>query len=41
LGWQPKIVRKEGMQRTYAYFKSLTTEELNKIEHRDFALFKN
>jgi dTDP-glucose 4,6-dehydratase len=40
LGWQPKIGRKEGMQRTYDYFKSLTPEELNKMEHRDFSSFK-
>ena len=40
LGWQPKIGRKEGMQRTYDYFKSLSREELNKMEHRDFSSFK-
>ncbi|MBT5870444.1 MAG: SDR family NAD-dependent epimerase/dehydratase, partial [Bacteroidetes bacterium] len=39
-GWQPKIGRKEGMQLTYDYFKSLTPEELNKMEHRDFSSFK-
>jgi dTDP-glucose 4,6-dehydratase len=41
LGWQPKIGRKEGMQRTYDYFKSLSREELNKMEHRDFSSFKS
>jgi dTDP-glucose 4,6-dehydratase len=41
LGWQPKIDRKEGMQRTYDYFKSLSREELNKMEHRDFSSFKS
>ena len=41
LGWQPKIGRKEGMQRTYDYFKSLSREELNKVEHRDFSSFKS
>ena len=41
LGWEPQIGRKEGMQRTYAYFKSLTPDELNKIEHRDFSSFKS
>ena len=41
LGWEPQIGRKEGMQRTYAYFKSLTPDELNKIEHRDFNSFKS
>jgi dTDP-glucose 4,6-dehydratase len=40
-GWQPKIGRKEGMQRTYDYFKSLSREELNKMEHRDFSSFKS
>jgi dTDP-glucose 4,6-dehydratase len=40
LGWQPKIGRKEGMQRTYDYFKFLSREELNKMEHRDFSSFK-
>ena len=41
LGWEPNIGRKEGMQRTYAYFKSLTTEELKKVEHRDFTSYKS
>src|SRR6056300_946747 len=41
LGWEPNIGRKEGMQRTYAYFKSLTAEELKKVEHRDFTSFKS
>ena len=40
LGWQPKIGRKEGMQHTFNYFKSLSREELNKVEHRDFSSFK-
>ena len=30
LGWEPKIDRAEGLRRTYAYFKSLTPEELYK-----------
>ena len=37
LGWEPKISRKEGMQKTYNYFKGLTPEELNKSEHKDFS----
>ena len=41
LGWQPKIGRKEGMQHTFNYFKSLSREELNKVEHRDFSSFKS
>ena len=40
LGWEPKVGRAEGMQRTYDYFKSLSPEELNKMEHRDFTSFK-
>ncbi|MFY7991137.1 MAG: UDP-glucuronic acid decarboxylase family protein [Fluviicola sp.] len=36
LGWQPQIDRAEGLKRTYAYFQSLTTEELNEKEHMDF-----
>ena len=36
LGWQPKVSRQEGLKITYAYFKSLSTEELNKIEHKNF-----
>ena len=40
LGWEPKVDRAEGMRRTYDYFKSLSREELNKMEHRDFTSFK-
>jgi len=36
LGWEPQIDRAEGLKRTYAYFKSLSTEELNKKEHYNF-----
>jgi dTDP-glucose 4,6-dehydratase len=36
LNWEPKIDRAEGLKRTYAYFKSLTPEELNQKEHKDF-----
>ena len=36
LGWQPKISRQEGLKITYSYFKSLSTDELNKIEHKNF-----
>jgi dTDP-glucose 4,6-dehydratase len=36
LGWEPKIDRAEGLKRTYAYFQSLTKEELNEKEHIDF-----
>ena len=36
LGWEPKVHRSEGLKITYNYFKSLTTEELNKVEHKNF-----
>jgi dTDP-glucose 4,6-dehydratase len=36
LGWEPKIDRAEGLKRTYAYFKSLTKDELEKTEHNQF-----
>lgn len=37
LGWEAKVSRSEGMKRTYAYFKSLTKEQLHKSEHKDFS----
>src|SRR5690606_7132475 len=36
LGWEPKVSRAEGLKRTFAYFKSLTPEELNEKEHYNF-----
>jgi len=36
LGWEPKVNRAEGLKITYEYFKSLSKEELNKTEHRQF-----
>jgi dTDP-glucose 4,6-dehydratase len=36
LNWEPEIGRAEGLKRTYAYFKSLTADELNEKEHIDF-----
>lgn len=36
LGWEPKVGRAEGLKITYDYFKSLSKEELNKTEHRQF-----
>jgi dTDP-glucose 4,6-dehydratase len=35
LGWEPKVTREEGLKITYAYFKTLSQEELFK-GHRDF-----
>jgi dTDP-glucose 4,6-dehydratase len=36
LNWEPQINREEGLKRTYAYFKSLTKEELYQSDHIDF-----
>jgi len=36
LNWEPKIDRADGLKRTYAYFKSLSKEDLHKKEHNDF-----
>ena len=36
LGWEPKVDRSVGLKRTYAYFKSLSKEELNKVDHNSF-----
>ena len=40
LDWAPTVDRAEGLKRTYAYFQTLTPEELNKSEHKDFKNFK-
>jgi len=40
LGWEPKVKRKEGMKRTFAYFQGLTQEELHKNEHKNFDKFQ-
>ncbi len=36
LNWEPQIDRAEGLKRTYAYFQSLTKEELNEKDHYNF-----
>jgi len=36
LSWEPKVSREEGLKITYEYFKSLSSEDLNKKEHNDF-----
>ena len=36
LGWEPKVHRSEGLKVTYDYFRSLSTDELNKVEHKNF-----
>ena len=37
LDWKPTVDREEGMKMTFEYFKSLSREELEKREHRDFS----
>jgi dTDP-glucose 4,6-dehydratase len=39
LDWEPKINREEGLKRTYAYFKKLSTAELIATEHNNFDKF--
>jgi len=36
LDWTPKVQRQDGLQRTYAYFKSLSSNELYHMEHKSF-----
>ncbi|MFM7724011.1 MAG: UDP-glucuronic acid decarboxylase family protein [Bacteroidota bacterium] len=36
LDWTPKVQRQDGLQRTYAYFKSLSSDELYHMEHKSF-----
>ena len=36
LNWKPKISRKEGLEITYSYFKTLTKEELYQKDHMNF-----
>lgn len=36
LNWEPQIDRKEGLKRTYAYFRSLSEEELRQTDHNNF-----
>ena len=39
LDWEPKVSRAEGMKITFDYFKTLSTAELLKEEHKDFSGF--
>jgi dTDP-glucose 4,6-dehydratase len=39
LGWQPQVMRAEGLKKTYEWFQSLPEERLYRKEHRDFAGF--
>jgi dTDP-glucose 4,6-dehydratase len=36
LGWEPKVHRADGLKITYNYFKSLSTDDLYKKEHKNF-----
>lgn len=36
LGWQPKVSRAEGLKITYSYFRSLSKDELTRVEHKNF-----
>ena len=36
LNWEPKVNRAEGLKITYEYFKTLTKEQLDKVDHKDF-----
>lgn len=38
LGWEPKVSRSVGLKIVYDYFKSLSPEELQKKEHRNFSV---
>lgn len=40
LDWEPKVMRDEGLKRTYEWFQSLPDERLYRKEHRDFADYK-
>lgn len=37
LGWEPKVGRAQGLKEVFEYFKSLSPEELQDKEHRDFS----
>lgn len=39
LDWSPVVSRHDGLKITYEYFKSLTPEQLNQVEHKDFAAY--
>lgn len=36
LGWEPRVPRSEGLKRTYAYFRSLSQEDLHRKDHNTF-----
>jgi dTDP-glucose 4,6-dehydratase len=36
LNWEPKVMRAEGLEKTYEWFKNLPEDRLYRKEHRDF-----
>jgi dTDP-glucose 4,6-dehydratase len=36
LDWEPKVMRADGLEKTYEWFKNLPAVRLNRKEHRDF-----
>ncbi len=41
LQWEPKTGRKEGMRKTFEYFKGLSEDKLYKREHKDFSSYNS
>jgi dTDP-glucose 4,6-dehydratase len=39
LGWEPKVSRAEGLKITYAYFKTLSQDELHQRDHKNFEAY--
>lgn len=39
LDWEPQVLRSEGLQITYDYFRSLPSEKLFEREHKNFAAY--
>lgn len=39
LNWEPKVSRREGLEKTYYWFKTLSKEKLFHKEHRNFKAF--
>lgn len=39
LDWEPLVDRKDGLKRTYEYFRNFTEEQLNQLEHKDFSSY--
>lgn len=39
LHWEPQVDRSEGMKKTFDYFQSLSKEDLQKEEHKDFSKY--